>query len=142
MISRLILIFIFVIISFNCKPNTVGPCEHIFKEPILHIESVANSNGSGYVQTIILSKIMLDTINTDPRWLTPISKNVVFLDSTLICNLPCSFGYEQHRYSFTVSAKGYYDTTIVCYPNYSINKGGCPSSSDGGLRIRFSMRQK
>jgi len=126
--------------QLGCNPSTTGPCEHFYEEPILHIEAVTNSKTGEYLQTIILSHIFLDTISTDPRWLVGVSNNVVFLDSSLICNVPCAFGIESSRYSFKVSAAGYADTTIICDAHYSIIKGGCPSSSNGGTRISFSMR--
>jgi hypothetical protein len=145
--SKIFAVFIFIIVSqLGCKPNgegdggTVGPCVHIYKEAILHIESVNNAQTGSLIPTIILSKITLDTVKIDPMWLTIVSKNVVFYDSTLICNVHCSFGMDSREYRFTVSANGYADTTITCFPIYIMNQGGCPSSSDGGLRIRFTMR--
>jgi len=62
------------------------------------------------------------------------------LDSALICNPPCSFGTQPGNYSFRVSAGSFADTIVLCSPFYSINKGGCPSSSDGGLRINIGLR--
>jgi hypothetical protein len=144
--TKIFAVFIFIIVSqLGCKPNgegggTVGPCVHIYKEAILHIESVNNTQTGSLIPTIVLSQIMLDTVKISPMWLTTVSKNVVFFDSTLICNVPCSFGTDSREYRFTVSANGYADTTITCFPIYTINQGGCPSSSDGGLRIRFTMR--
>jgi hypothetical protein len=138
------IVFLALLFHAGCKPggSTVGPCVHIYKEAILHIESVTNSQTGALIPTIVLSEIRLDTSAVNPMWLTPVSKNVVFVDSTLVCNVPCSFGTEPHQYTFRVSAKGYLDTTISCFANYSIIHGGCPSSSDGGLRIQFTMRPR
>ncbi|MCX6122428.1 MAG: hypothetical protein NTX44_12535 [Ignavibacteriales bacterium] len=139
-----IVILFQILIQFGCKTlddgGTVGPCVHIYKEAILHVESITNSVTGSLIPAVAISNIFLDSTKTNPQLLTPISTNVIQLDSMLICSPPFSFGTEVHKYSFTVSTRGYFDTTIICNPFYTTNKGGCPSSSDGGLRIRFSMR--
>jgi hypothetical protein len=129
-----------LLITFSLGCNGVGPCVHTNKEAILHIESVNNSQTGAIISTIVLSQITRDSVKINLMWLTPISTNVVVYDSTLICNVPCSFGTESGEYRFIASARGYADTLITCFPVYSINKGGCPSYSDGGLRISFKMR--
>jgi hypothetical protein len=109
-------------------------------EPILHIESARNAQTGTYLQTIILSDISIDTNKPDLRFLLSESRAVAILDSVLVCNPPCAFGVQPGKYSFRVSASGYQDTVVICYPNYSVNKGGCPSSSSGGLRINLTLR--
>lgn len=128
----------------SCKPDrdggVVGPCVHIYEEPILHIESARNQQTGSYLQTIILSNILIDTAKADLQSLLFVSRRVAKLDSSLVGNPPFAFGAEPGRYAFRVSASGYRDTVVVCNPYYSINKGGCPSSSNGGLRINITLR--
>ena len=129
-----------VFIQLSCKHDGIGPCVHVNEEPILHIEWARNSQTGSYLRTIVLSNILIDTTKHDPFWLLAESRNVAVLDSTLVCNPPCAFGTQPGKYSFRVSGIGVRDTVIICHPNYSINKGGCPSSSNGGLRITLNLQ--
>jgi hypothetical protein len=124
----------------SCSDNRVGPCVHIYEEPILHIEWVRNAQTGNYLRTVVLSGITIDSLRRDPFSLLTESRGVVAVDSTLVGNPPCAFGVQPGRYSFRVSADGYRDTVVVCFPAYSINKGGCPSSSNGGLRISITLQ--
>jgi hypothetical protein len=128
-------------LQLSCKPDGgIGPCVHIYEEPILHIEWARNSSTGSYLRTIVLSDIMIDSTKQDPFWLVTESRNVAVLDSTLVCNPPCAFGTQPGRYLLRVSGNGVRDTVIVCDPSYKINNGGCPSSSNGGLRITIDLR--
>jgi hypothetical protein len=140
--SNLISLLFFIVLQLSCKglENRVGPCVHIYEEPILHIEFTRNTQTGMYLQTIILSEIKIDSIKADIKYLIIESRGVAMLDSSHVCNPPCSFGTQAGNYSFRVSAVGFVDTVIVCSPFYSVSKGGCPSSSNGGLRINFSIR--
>ncbi|MCL5738613.1 MAG: hypothetical protein M1303_08275 [Bacteroidetes bacterium] len=128
-----------VVTQLSCNGNQIGPCVHIYKEPILHIESVQNSKTGAGILTITLTNIMIDTLEANLLSLIAESKGVAVLDSCLVCNPPCSFGTQGGDYYFKVTATGYRDTVITCHPSYSIVHGGCPSSSDGGLRINIAM---
>ncbi|HOV98657.1 MAG TPA: hypothetical protein PK595_03680 [Bacteroidota bacterium] len=141
------LFFLFLILSIavfqlSCEGDGggVGPCIHIYEEPILHIESARDIQSGVYLKTIVLSNITIDSIPLDPFFLIPESRYVAALESVLVCNLPCAFGTQPGQYNFKVSANGYRDTIITCYPDYTIYKGGCPSSSNGGLRINIDLR--
>lgn len=138
-ISLLGLPFLFAQISCNPSDNRVGPCVHIYVEPILHIESVRDAKTGSYLQTLVLSDITIDSIRQDPFLLTAESHGLTALDSTLVANPPCAFGVQAGKYTFRASASGYRDTVVVCFPAYSSNSGGCPSSSNGGLRITLTL---
>jgi len=142
--NRLVLLFVTCIALFQitCKSDGggIGPCVHIYEEPILHIEAVRNIQSGTYLRTIVLSNITIDSIKQDPFFLIAESRSVAVLDSSFVCNPPCSFGTQTGRYTFKVSASGCKDTIITCYPKYNINKGGCPSSSNGGLRISIDLK--
>ena len=136
----LALLVLFTQSSCNDSDNRVGPCVHIYEEPILHIEWVRNAQTGNYLRTIVLSEITIDSIRQDPFFLLPESRGVAAVESTLVGNPPCAFGVQPGKYSFRVSAAGYRDSVVVCFPTYSINNGGCPSSSNGGLRINIALQ--
>ncbi len=138
----LLLVLLLAVFQCSCKGDGggVGPCVHIYEEPILHIETARNIQSSAYLRTIVLSNITIDSIAQDPFFLIPESRSVAVLDSSLVCNPPCAFGTQPGKYTFKVSASGCRDTIITCNPNYTINKGGCPSSSNGGLRISINLQ--
>ncbi len=127
-------------LSCNGGGGGIGPCVHIYEEPILFIETARNIQSGGYLKTIVLSGITIDSIKQDPFFLISQSRSVAALDSSLVCNPPCAFGTQAGKYTFKVSASGCRDTVVTCYPDYAIQKGGCPSSSNGGLRINIDMQ--
>jgi hypothetical protein len=119
--------------------GTIGPCVHTNEEPILHIEWARNAKTGEYLRTVVLTEMAIDSFAQDPFWFLPDSRGVAVADSSLICNPPCAFGNTTGKYTFTVSAPGCRDTIVTCYPRYAINRGGCPSSSTGGLRLTLML---
>jgi len=118
----------------------IGPCVHIYDEPIFHIQSVTDGQTGTQIETIVLSNIGIDSTKPDLRFLIIESNRIAMLDSFLVGNPPCSFGTESGLYSFLVSATGYRDTLITTDASYSVFEGGCPSKSSGGLRISITLQ--
>ena len=117
-----------------------GPCFHQYEEAVLHIRSVKAVGNGAPIAAVRLSDITLDGNASDLFDLLFAGSRVAVLDTTLICNPPCSFGTGEGLYSFRVSADGYHDTTVVIVAGYSIFEGGCPSRSTGGTRIDIELR--
>lgn len=136
------LLIIITIVFFNISCETlIGPCDHTYEETILQIESVRNSKDGKNIETIVLSEIKIDSVKIKlSHFIEFVSSRVAIIDSTLICNPPCGFGTDSGKYSFRLSAKGFKDTMILCSPFYKIFKGGCPSSSNGGLRLNIILQ--
>jgi hypothetical protein len=135
--------FVFFI-SFSCKSidggGLAGPCVHTYEEPSLNIDWVKDGKTENYLNVIRIKEVVYnDSIKLNLSYLKIISKNVVYADSMLICNLPCGFGTYEGSYNIKVSANGFRDTIIQATPKYKIYKGGCPSSNSGGARITFQM---
>ena len=138
---KLLIIFCFALVQLSCREDGggIGPCVHIYKEPILHIEWARNSLSGEYLRSIVLSNIRIDSAKQDPFFLIIESRNVAALDSSLVCNPPCAFGVMPGTYSFTVSAAGVRDSVFSFNAEYTTNTGGCPSSSDGGTRVTLNL---
>jgi len=142
--STILLAVVVLCMQLSCGKSTnpnVGPCLHVFEEPILHIVSARNAHTGTSLRSIMISDIEIDGIRQDPFSLAIESRSVAVLDSSLVCNPPCAFGIQAGMYTFRVSADGCRDTVVTCYPDYTVNKGGCPSSSSGGLRISLDLQE-
>ena len=118
----------------------IGPCVHIYQEPILHIQSVTNAESGAMIETIIITDVTIGSASVDLRLLISESRRIALLDSSLIGNPPCSFGTQDGTYSFSVSASGFRDTLIIADAAYSRFEGGCPSRSFGGRRITIQLQ--
>jgi hypothetical protein len=118
----------------------VGPCVHVYEEPILHIESVRNAQTGAHIASVVLSEVRVDSVRQNPLLLLAGSSRMAVLDSVLIGNPPCAFGTQPGLYSFKVSASGFRDTVVTYSASYLTNRGGCPSSSTGGSRVRIDMQ--
>jgi hypothetical protein len=146
-ISGIFIIFTsLIIISLTCKKigeGSTGPCVHSYLEPSFNIDWVKDAKTGNYLNAIKITEVVYNNkTKLDLYFLKITSKNVVYSDSMLICNLPCGFGTNEGNYSLKVSANGYKDTVIQSVARYSIQKSGCPSSSSGGARITFQMVPK
>jgi hypothetical protein len=127
----------------SCSPreNYVGPCVHMFGDPILTIESVSSTENGAPISTINLFDIKIDNVSRNPLFLAQeMSENITVVDSVLNCTIPCGFGTEDGTYQFTVSAEGFSDSTFTILSEYNTFVGGCPSSSSDGTRMSFSLR--
>jgi hypothetical protein len=136
---------IFLLISgfvfAGCGSNeNVGPCVHIYEDPVLHIQSVTNVQTGQSVQALNIIQVFRNGQKENIQPLLAVSYNVTTIDSTLLCGLPCGFGTEAGTYRLTVAARGCKDTTISFVANYAVFKGGCPSSSSGGTKVSFQMQ--
>lgn len=120
----------------------VGPCVHVYEEPILNVVSVTNSASGQQILAFQIVNATLDGRKLDPFQLKIESYNVAAYDSLLVCNVPCGFGVGDGTYALRVRAPGYRDTTLNVTASYAINKGGCPSSSSGGTRFTFQLQSQ
>ncbi len=129
----------------GCPPDDggFGPCVHIYKEPVLNIQSITNAQTGQSVIAFEVLQAYREGVKVDlPSLAAHSSLNVVVFDSTLYCGLPSGFGVEPGTYLLTITARGCRDTTIALTASYAVNKGGCPSSSDGGSRHSFQMQSQ
>lgn len=124
------------------KEGTVGPCEHTYKDPVIHIESVRDRQSNQQIQTFKVLQAVRDGNKEHPYFLKIVSYNVVTDDTALVCNSPCGFGTSEGTYALKVSASGYRDTTVVVTARYAVFNGGCPSSNSGGTSFSFQMQRQ
>ncbi len=139
-------LFCIIIILFNgCTEgwyNDIGPCEHVYIEPVLHIESAGDSVTGQEIDNIKISNVFLDSEPAHFIILKSQMQNIEVVDSVLHCTIPCAFGIEPGDYEFTVSSEGYEDVALKVFAIYSEGGGGCPSYSNGGTRIKILMVQE
>lgn len=133
-------IILMLTLLVGCKVGeTLGPCLHTYEDPVLHIQSVTNAQTGQSVQALDIVQVLLNGQKQDLHFVTAVSFNVVVMDSTLLCGLPCGFGTEPGVYTLTVAARGCRDTTVSLAASYAVFKGGCPSSNSGGSQYSFQM---
>lgn len=129
-----------LIFLISCDLQGVGPCVHIYEEPILSIVSVSDEDHGNEISQITISDIYIDDEIQNPLQLVDqTSTNVAVEDSLIICSVPCGFSTREGNYQFTVYAEGYNEATISAEANYGTSEGGCPSTSSDGTTISFTL---
>ena len=143
----LLLSFILIACDQLKEDNQIGPCVHTYEDPVLHIKSVKNRNTGTDISKIQIHSLKKDgsPINIDSTssvYLIQASNgyNVTIRDSTLVCSIPCGFGFDEGSYQFVVATDGYRDTIISVNAKYAVSKGGCPSSNSGGSQINIQLQ--
>lgn len=118
----------------------MGPCVHIYEDPVLTIQSVTSNETGDAISPIFIHELKLDSMGMDILFMmSGITKNLTFSDSLVTCTVPCGFGTEEGVYELTISAEGYNDSTVSTQAKYRNSKGGCPSSSSGSARFSFTL---
>ena len=141
--NKIYLFLAFAFMMTSCKPegSTVGPCVHIYEEPILTIESVTSAGTGVEISSVSIFEVMIDSISVTPAELThEISENVTLKDSAIVCYVPCAFGTQAGFYQFSVSAQGHQESSLNTTAEYKTSEGGCPSRSDDGEKISFTLQ--
>jgi len=119
--------------------ETVGPCYHLYKEPLINVTAATSSANGDAIPTVALTGFERDG--------TPITTADLIIGSyfveprgdTLLCHLPCGFGRIAGDYSFVAGAAGFQDKTLTLQAQYQIFQGGCPSFNDGGMDIVIEL---
>jgi hypothetical protein len=135
------LLMIWVLDFSGCgEEGTAGPCVHIYREPIFHVTSVTETGTQAKIGEIVIREVRINGLEYPPSLLNAESENVVFQDSLLICTVPFSFGHTPGDWQFEATASGYVEATFN-FPGvqYSEGQGGCPSYSDGGVRVTLEL---
>ncbi len=122
------------------EEDTAGPCVHIYREPIFHVTSAVETGTQDNIDEIVIWNVRIDGVEYPPSLLDGESENVVIQDSLLICTVPFSFGTTAGDWQFRATASGFVEATFD-FPGvrYSDGQGGCPSYSDGGLRVTLEL---
>lgn len=137
--KKYMLLFLFLPLLLACEPQ-MGPCVHIYEDPILTIQTVTSEETGDAISPLIIDELKLDSNEIDIVFMMGgITKNLTFSDSLLICTVPCGFGTEEGTYEMTVSADGYNDSTVSTQAKYENSESGCPGSSSEGSQISFTL---
>ena len=103
-----------------------GPCDHIYEDPVIHIDSVTDVQNGNLIFAFQILEVWRNGSRVQPWYMRIVSYNVVEYDTMLICNLRCGFGNDEGLYTLRVSTFGYRDTTVSVHAKYAVFKPGCP----------------
>jgi len=135
--------FLLVTLLFiQCETQSnFGPCVHEYREPVLIITSVLDTQTGTFIDSVHIRGIEIDDQPIDLFVLAAgETQNIVRTDTVLAGSPPCGFGTQNGNYEFIVSAPGYQDTVVTQYAEYAVNQGNCPSYSDEGTRITIQVQ--
>lgn len=118
------------------EDTRLGPCIHVYEEPILNVTSVTSSENHHRLPAVWVKAVVFEGEEQDLlRLRKGVSVNVAYSDSGLYCTPPFGFGTERGTYELYIAAEGFEDTVVTVEAGYSVFRGGCPSSNTGGTRF-------
>src|SRR5262245_37851784 len=84
------------------EQEPVGPCYHLYKEPLFNITAARSSVDSSRIPTVACTGFTRDGEPILVADLLPGSYFVEQHHDTLLCHVPCGFGRTEGDYSFQV----------------------------------------
>ena len=146
MIRASILLFILPVLISGCiyDSTRMGPCVHEYREPVLTITEVTDQNSQQLLQEVKITALKRGNFeyNLDPEngiFVLSMAENIEHESPLLICTIPCGFEIYEGTYTLQIEAEGYRDKTIETEATYQRGGGSCPSFSDDGIKINFSL---
>ncbi len=138
-----IIVLLVVLGLFSCgEDDSVGPCVHTYKEPVFNVESIQDTINNVSLRFVKLYSLKIDNLTQNPASALFESYSVVTDDSVFYCNIPFGFGVEEGKYEFIIEAENYEPKTFTIENvRYSIHDGGCPSYSDGGMKLKLYVNE-
>ena len=121
------------------EDEPVGPCYHLYKEPLFNIRAASSTADSSGIATLLCTGFTRDG---EPILIAELLSGSYFVEQrhdTLICHVPCGFGRTEGDYSFQVGALGFRKKTETYRAHYQVFQGGCPSYNDGGLDLDIQL---
>ncbi len=138
-----VVILLALLLALLACDSKEGPCLHENREALFHVQSARDDQTGTTITPIVFNLILLEGVPVSGVMLTTeLSSNVEFVQRRLICNVPCSFGEVPGFYQFWVGAEGYAYKAHELSAAYAIFEDGCPSFSEGGVRLDFELRQE
>ena len=116
---------------------------HENREALLNVQSVQDDQTGTTISPIKFNLILLEGVPVSGAMLvTELSSNVEFVQGHLICTVPCFFGEVPGFYQLWVGAEGYRIELHELTAAYAIREEGCPSFSEGAVRLNFELRRQ
>jgi hypothetical protein len=125
-----------------CSCGAISGCggSISFADPLFRVISATDSTTGAAIPRIILSNITYAGTPADVSQLTlSPSFGVAVEGNAVVCNLPCGFGTEAGRYTFSVSAAGHNTSDVVQEGRFQ-SAGGCPLVYAGSTVLQFSLQ--
>jgi hypothetical protein len=142
---RTLLAVLFSLCPFYiCSCGAIEGCggNVMFNDPLFHITRATDSTTGAAIPKVILSNMTYvgTPVEISQFGLTyPPAFGVTVEGSTLVCNVPCGFGTEEGRYTFSVSAPNY-KTSSVAQEGRFQSHGGCPLTYSGSTDMQFTLQ--
>jgi hypothetical protein len=143
--QRTLLAVLLSLFSFClCSCGAIEGCggNVMFNDPLFHITRATDSTTGAAIPKVILSNITYGGTPMDASQLGspyPHTSGVTIVGNTLLCDVPCGFGTEEGRYTFSVSAPNY-KTSSVAQEGRFQSHGGCPLTYYGSTDMQFTLQ--
>lgn len=129
-----------------CSEPTNGPCVVTYRDPLLTIASVLNTQTGAAIPQVRIKDIKYQgAALRELRELTEtgtLVRGVTITGQELLCNVVCSFATQEGLYEFTVTQSGLRDTSLSVNAKYATSEGppgGCPRTFSGGMELRLRL---
>lgn len=126
--------------------GTAGPCYVKYADPLFTISAATSASSRSAIARIVVRNF---SYNGEPRTnlgadfltnhlgLTP--RNAVVQGNEVVCDIVCAFGGPEGRYTLTLGAPGYRDTTFTVDAKFERGVGDCPTTLSGGETLSVTL---
>lgn len=137
-----VLFLLILSLAAGCTGFGAGPCVHVFRDAIVHMIAVVDSETGSGLDSVFVTNVTIDG-DTLPLSMAMSSGDneagVLLEGDTLRCGIPCSFGFSEGRWELTLCARGYPSQTVAFDARYAVFNGGCPSYNDRGTFVVLKL---
>jgi len=111
----------------------------VFEDPVLAVDL-------GRTAPLRPSVLALTAFRLDGRPFSPSSQwaggpayRVTVRADTVLCEVPCGFGFQEGRYELVATVPGFLPADLTVEARYDDFDGGCPSSNAGSTRVTVDL---
>ena len=127
------------VLSVGCAEPGAGPCVHTYRDPVLAITSVVDSESGGRIASILVTNVTISGRSEPVGALLDVAFGASTRSDTLVCGVPCGFGTSEGQYTFKAAAPGYTARQVSVNARFARFDGGCPSSNAGSTEVSVSL---
>ena len=125
-----------------CRNSISVPCDLVIESTVLEIDRVYDKKSNKPIPRAVLSDFAFDERNffSDGAIRTGAGPGATLVSpASMRCDPPCGLGYEEHRYSFLVTATGYQPIRKAFDAKFLETGTGCPIVQKGATKVEISL---
>jgi hypothetical protein len=129
------------ILFCSCRNKLTEPCDSEIRSNVLEVRRIYDSGSKQAVPTAVFSEFIVDGrafSDGAARTGVGLGANLISVGS-MTCGPPCKLGYEEHKYSFVVTAPAYASKRVEFQAQFVHVTGSCPTVYEGETVVEIEL---